>query len=364
MDRKWILRKSFFLLFVGLFFFLGALDGNGADKKQSDPGKVKAAFIYAYNIGDYGWIYSHDQARKKVDAEMEFVETIGVENVPKDSTAERVLVDLIKEGYNVIVCTSYDYQKTTLKVAEAYPNVHFLNSTGSAVAKNVGSYFGKTFEGNYLAGVLAGLMTKSNKLGYVGGNPINVAILDVNAFLMGARQVNPDVTLKVIWINTWFNPSKEREAALSLIDVGADVLAHDTNTPSIHQAAQSKGVYSIGRNSDMARFAPEAVLTGTVWTWDGYYGPVFKAIHEGNFQPSAYWGSLKDGVVSLAPYAAFIPDEKIKVVEEYKARLLAGEPVFKGPIYDNQGKLRVAAGESLTDSELRKVDWYVQGILP
>ncbi|KMY67476.1 hypothetical protein AAU61_11640 [Desulfocarbo indianensis] len=332
--------------------------------KAEDGKKMKVAFVYAYNIGDYGWIYSHDQARKKVEEKLGFVQTKGIENVPKDSNAERVLTDLVKEGYKVIVCTSYDYQKTTLKVAEKYPEVYFLNSTGSVVADNVGSYFGKTFEANYLAGVLAGLMTKTNKLGYVGGNPINVGILDVNAFLLGAQQVNPKAELKVIWINTWFNPAKEREAALSLVDVGADVLGHDTNTPAIHQAAQSKGVYSIGRNTDMSRFAPKAVLTGIIWTWDGYYEPTLKAIHEGTFKPSAYWGGLQDGVVSMAPYADFIPADKIKIVEEYKAKLLAGEPVFKGPIYDNQGKLRVPEGKSLSDDELRKVDWYVKGILP
>ena len=361
MTRKlnWLKRVPLFLLALSLI--LPAASALAAD--QPGAKKIKAAFVYAYNIGDYGWIWSHDQARKKIDAQMDFVETIGVENVPKDSNAERVLVDLIKEGYNVIVCTSYDYQKTTLKVAEKYPEVYFLNSTGSAVAKNVGAYFGKTFQGNYVAGVLAGLMTKNNKLGYVGGNPINVALLDVNAYILGAQQVNPNATLKIIWINTWFNPAKEREAALSLIDVGADVIGHDTNTPSVHQAAQSKGVYSIGRNSDMSRFAPQAVLTGTMWTWDGYYGPAFKAIHQGAFQPGAYWGGLKDGVVSLAPYAKFIPADKIKKAEEYKAKLMAGEPVFKGPIYDNTGKLRVPAGKSLTEDELRQVDWYAKGIL-
>ena len=337
---------------------------SASEAQKNEKKKIKAAFVYAYNIGDYGWIYSHDQARKKVDAKLAYVETKGIENVPKDSNAERVFIDLIKEGYNVIVATSYDYQKTSLKVAKKYPGVYFLNSTGSAVADNVGSYFGKTFEANYIAGVLAGLMTKSNKLGYVGGNPINVALLDVNAFLLGARQVNKDATLKAIWINTWFNPAKEREAALSLVDVGADVLGHDTNTPSVHQAAQSKGVYSIGRNTDMSRFAPKAVLTGSIWTWDGYYQPTFEAIAAGNFKPAAYWGGLKEGVVSLAPFAEFIPADKLKIVEEYKAKLLAGEPVFKGPIYDNKGKLRVPQGKSLTDAELRKVDWFVKGILP
>jgi basic membrane protein A len=356
--------KRFLLLGLALSLMFTAHTVLAADSQKKGPEKIKAAFVYAYNIGDYGWIYSHDQARKKVDEKLDFVETTGIENVPKDSNAERVLTDLVKEGYNVIVCTSFDYQKTTLKVAKQFPNVYFLNSTGSAVADNVGAYFGKTFQGNYVAGVLAGLMTKTNKLGYVGGNPINVGLLDVNAYILGARQVNKDATLKIIWINTWFNPAKEREAAMSLVDVGADVLGHDTNTPAVHQAAQAKGVYSIGRNSDMSRFAPDAVLTGISWTWDGYYEPVFRAIHEGAFKPGAYWGGLKDGVVSLEPFAGFIPADKLKIVEEYKAKVKAGEPIFKGPIYDNQGKLRVPEGKALTEAELRKVDWYAQGILP
>jgi basic membrane protein A and related proteins len=176
--------------------------------------------------------------------------------------------------------------------------------------------------------------------------------------------VNKNANLKVIWINTWFDPVKERQAALSLVDIGADILNHDTNTPAVHQAAQSKGVYSICRNTDMRRFAPKAVLTGTVWSWDAYYEAAFRAIHEGTFKPSAYWGGLKDGVVSLAPYAKFIPADVIKTVDAYRAKVMAGEPVFKGPIYDNQGKLRVLEGKSLSEAELRKVDWYIEGVLP
>lgn len=328
--------------------------------KTGDP--LKVAFIYAFDVGDYGWIYQHDQARREVDEKLDFIETAGVENVPTDAEAARVFEDLISDGYEVIVATSYSYQQTTLELAEQHPEVIFLNSTGDIIADNVGSYYGKTYHTSYVAGVLAGLMTETNILGYVGGNSIPTALLEVNAMVMGAREVNPDITLKPIWINTWNDPALEREAALSLMDLGADVIKHDTNSAAVHQAAQERGVYSVGENSDFSEYAPDAFLTGAMWSWAGYYEEAFTNIYNGTWEPEAFWGDMTDGTVSMAPYGHFVPEEYQAIANEYLEEILAGEEVFVGPIYDNQGNLQVEEGQAMTDEEMRSIDWYIQGV--
>lgn len=337
----------------------------GAQSKDAEGSieeKMKVAFIYFGPVGDHGWTYQHELGRKYVEEKLPYVETVGLENVPTGADAERILTDLAKQGYKVIIATSFDYQESTLRVAKEFPDTIFLNSTGDKIAQNVGAYFGREYEGFYLNGVMAGLMTKSNVLGFIASYPIPPVFQDANAFLLGARAVNPNARVKLVWLNTWYDPAAEREAAMSLIDAGADVIAHETDSPAPHQVAQERGVFSVGKNSDMSKFAPKAFLTGTVWKWGTYYVRVLEEIKKGTWKPEAYWGHIGEGIFEMAPYGESVPQEVAKIVDEYGQKLTKGENIFQGPLSDTKGQPRVEKGKALNDEELRRLDWLIDGI--
>lgn len=347
------------LLLVSLLLFPSCAP---TSEEGVDESKLKAAFIYFGAIGDHGWTYQHELGRQYVEEKLDFVETIGLENVPTGADAERILTDLANDGYDVIFATSFDYQESTLKVAKEFPEVIFLNSTGDKTDKNVSSYFGREYQGFYLNGVMAGLMTKSNILGFIASYEIPPVFQDVNAFLLGARSVNPEVKVKTVWVNTWYDPAAEYEATMGLIDVGADVIAHETDSPAPHQAAEERGVYGVGKNSDMSKFAPEAFLTGTDWKWGNFYEKVLTDIYNGTWSSEAYWGSIAEGIFDMAPYAGFVPEEVIKTVEDHKAELVDGKQIFAGKLVDNKGNIRANEGEEISDEELRRLDWLLEGI--
>lgn len=363
------MKKTLMLLMVLvmllLIFSVSACSPAGeevVDTETETEEKMKVAFIYFGAIGDHGWTYQHELGRLYVEENLDFVETIGLEHIPTGADAERILTDLAMDGYNVIIATSFDYQESTLKVAQNFPDVIFLNSTGDKIADNVGAYFGREYQGFYLNGVIAGLMTDTNILGFIASYPIAPVYQDVNAFLIGARSVNPDVKVKMVWVNTWYDPAAEREAAMSLIDVGADIIAHETDSPAPHQAAEERNVYSVGKNSDMSKFAPEAFLTGTDWKWGTYYVRVLNEIKNGTWQPEAYWGSISEGIFDMAPYGKFVPQDIVQTVEEHKAQLMSGMNIFKGPLIDNEGNQIIEADSEITDDQLRAIDWLLDGI--
>lgn len=332
------------------------MGGMGAAKKP------KVAFVYVGPVGDLGWSYAHDQGRLKM-AEALGVETAYSELVAEGPDAARVLRNYAQQGYSPIFATSFGYMDSVIEVAQEFPNTVFLHATGYKTAPNVGTYDGRGYQGWYLAGIVAGSMTKSNKLGYVAPYPIPEVVRNMNAFTLGARSVNPNVTVTPVWIFSWFDPPKERDAAQALIDAGCDVVARESDSVEPDKLAEEKGVYAVGYNAISADVAPKALLTAPIWRWEVYYTKAVQDVMNGTWTNEPVWWGMKEGILDLAPIAAFVPDEVKKKVEAEKARIVSGEfDVFVGPINDNTGKLRVPAGVTMTDEEKLSFDWLVEGV--
>jgi len=345
---------------------LGQPDERAKGKPGAQPaaagGKFKVAFVYVGPVGDLGWSYAHDQGRLAL-AELPYVETAYSELVPEGPDAERIIRDYAQKGYNMIFATSFGYMDSVIAVAKEYPNVLFEHATGYKTADNVATYDGRGYEGWYLAGMVAGRMTKSNILGYVAPYPIPEVVRNMNAFTLGARSVNPKAEVRPVWIITWFDPIKEREAAQALIDAGADVIARESDSPEPDKAAQEAGVYAIGYNAISTDVAPKAVLTAPIWHWGVYYKQTVEAAYKGEWKTHAYWGHMADGLLDLAPFGPMVPKEVQDEVNAAKAKIISGElHPFTGPIKDNTGQLRVEAGKTMTDEELLAFNWLVEGV--
>ncbi|MGI6553573.1 MAG: BMP family ABC transporter substrate-binding protein [Bacillota bacterium] len=335
----------------------------GAEQEQAAEEPFKVAFIYVGPVGDAGWSYAHDQGKKYMEKELPNVVTTIVESVPEGADAERVLTQLAEQGNKVIFATSFGYMDYVIKVAEKYPDVVFMHATGYKTAPNAGNYFGRAYQARYLTGLVAGKMTKTNKIGYVAAHPIPEVIRGINAFTVGVREVNPDAVVKVVWTNTWYDPAAEKEAGLAVIEAGADVVAQHQDTPGPQQAAEEKGVYGIGYNTDMRSFAPKANLTSPVWNWGPYYTKVVKEVMEGTWQPEAYWGGIKDGIIDIGPYGPMVPEEVKQLVAERRQLIIDEEwDVFWGPVKDQSGEVRVPEGSKMTDEEMLSFDWFVEGV--
>ena len=328
----------------------------------ADP--VKMAWVYVGPPGDGGWTYAHDQGRKAVEKQFgDKVKTTFVENVPENADAERVIRDLASKGNKVIFTTSFGYMDSTLKVAKAFPKVEFYHATGFKSAPNVTIYNSRMYEPAFLAGMIAGHVSKKGVLGFVASFPIPEVVRNINAYTMGARSVNPKITTKVVWVNTWFDPSKERQAAEALIGQGADVLLQNTDSSAVLQTAQDKGVFAFGWDSDMTAYGPKAHLASAIEIWGGYYGKVTEAALAGKPLKTTVWGGIKEGMNDLVSLSAAVPDAAKKMVEEKKAAIKSGKlAVFTGPIKGSDGSIKVAAGKSLTDKEIDSINWYVEGV--
>ncbi len=343
---------------------------NASLKEQLTKSKEKAAskeievgFVYVSPVGDAGWSYAHDQGRLAMNA-LPGVTSSYVESVPEGPDSERVILNMARKGYNVIFATSFGYMDPMLKVAKQFPDTVFMHCSGFKLAPNMGNYFGRMYQARYLAGMVAGSMTKSNTLGYVAAFPIPEVIRGINAYTLGAQAVNPKVEVRVVWTKTWYDPATEKEAAKSLLDVGADVIAQHQDSPGPQEAAQEKGVYSVGYNSDMTAFAPKAHLTAPVWNWGPYYKQVVEAVRNGTWKSEAAWPGMKEGIVDLAPFGAMVPEAvKTKVMAKKKEILDGKAKIFTGPIKDQAGKVRVAAGEAASDQEMLGMKYFVQGVV-
>jgi len=338
-----------------------------AEPTKAPPAKLKVAFVYVAPIGDMGWTYAHDQGRLMVEKEFgDKVETAYIENVAEGPDAERVIRDFAQKGYKLIITTSFGFMDPTITVAKEFPDVWFVHISGYKTAPNVSTVFGKIEEPRYVSGLVAGKMTKSNKLGYVAAFPIPEVVRGINAFTLGVRKVNPQATVKVVWTNTWFDPVKEKEAAVALLAEGCDVIAQHQDTPEPQKAAEEKGVYGVGYDSDMSRQAPKAVLTSPVWNWGVKYVDIVRQVMAGTYKTEEYWGGWKDGVVDLAPYGPMVPDDVKKMADAEISKFKSGEAtiftVFTGPLKDNTGKERVPAGKAMTAEELLSMDWFVEGV--
>lgn len=325
---------------------------------------LKVGFVYIGPVGDAGWTYAHEQGRLEMEKALGGkVKSTYVENVPEGADSERVIRKLAADGNKLIFTTSFGYMNSTEKVARAFPNVVFQHATGFKTSKNMGAYEARLYEGAYLQGIIAGKMTKSNTLGFVGSFPVPEVIRNINAFTLGAQSVNPKIKTKIIWVNSWYDPAKERQAAETLIAQGADVLTQNTDSPATLQAAQEKGKYAFGWDSDMQRFAPKAHLTASTNQWGGYYTEVAKAVMAGTWKTGHVHGGLKEGMVKMAPLNAAVPADAAKLFEAKKAAFAAGTAVpFTGPIKDQSGTVKTAAGVAMPMKELMSMNFYVQGV--
>lgn len=325
---------------------------------------LKVAFVYYGPIGDHGWTYQHEQGRLAVQKQFgDKVATTYVENVPENAEAEKVLRKLVADGNQLIFTTSYGYGPMTLAVAKDNPKVWFEHATGEKTTANVGTYQSRFYEGAYLLGVIAGKMSKSHTIGFVGSVPIPEVIRNIDAYTLGARSVDPAAKTKVAWVNTWFDPEKERKAAEDLIAGGADVLAQNTDSPSPLLVARDKGIYAFGWNSDMSHYSAKAQLTANVQNWSVYYVKEVGDALAGKWKPeSTAWG-FKEDMVQLAPYSTSVPVDVLKLAEDRKKALASGSLfVFTGPIKDQGGAVRVAAGAKLPEDQLWSMNWLVEGV--
>ncbi|MDK2931914.1 MAG: basic rane protein [Bacillota bacterium] len=353
--RRWV-------VLVGMAVVL-SLVMVGAGGLSFAASKFKVGFIYVGPIGDAGWTYAHNEGRKYLEAQLPNVETVYVESVPEGGDCERVLTQLAEAGCKVIFATSFGYMDFVQNVAARYPDVVFMHCSGFKTAKNVGTYFGRMYQPRYLTGLVAGKMTRKNLIGYVAAHPIPEVVRGINAFTLGVRAVNPKAKVKVVWTNTWYDPAAEKEAAKSLLEAGCDVIAQHQDTPAPMQAAEEKGCYGVGYNTDMRQFAPKAVLTAPVWNWGPYYVKTVKAVLDGTWKTEEYWGGMEDGVVDIGPYGPMVPEDVKKLVAQKKQEIIAGKlVVFAGPLKDNKGVLRVPAGKAMTDAEMLSFDWFVEGV--
>jgi basic membrane protein A len=325
--------------------------------------ETRVGFVYVSPIGDAGWSYAHDQGRLAVE-NIEGVSTSYVEAVPEGPDSERVIRNMARKGFDLIFATSYGYMDSMLKVAGEFPDTVFMHCSGFKTAKNMGNYFGRMYQARFLSGVVAGSMTRSNTLGYVAAFPIPEVIRGINAFTLGVRSVNPKATVRVVWTKTWYDPATEKEAAKSLLDVGADVIAQHQDSPSPQEAAQERGAYSVGYNSDMSAFAPKAHLTAPIWNWGPFYTATVKKVQNGTWKTGSWWPGLKEGIVGLAPFGPMVPQPVKDRVSAQKSAIESGKAaVFSGPIADQSGKIRIAAGQKAADKELLGMTWFVQGVI-
>ncbi|WP_413458013.1 BMP family ABC transporter substrate-binding protein [Herbaspirillum huttiense] len=329
----------------------------------ADP--LKVAFVYIGPVGDAGWTFAHDKGRKAVEEKFgDKVKTTFVENIPESAAdAERVFRQLATDGNKLIFGTTFGYMEAMLKVAKEFPEVKFEHATGFKTADNLAQYDVRTYEGAYLAGVVAGKMSKSGKLGVVASVPIPEVIRNIDSFTLGARSVNPKATTAVVWVNKWFDPGKEREAATTLIGQGVDVLMQNTDSAAVVQTAQEKGVYAFGWDSDMTSFGPKAHLAASMINWGVYYTARVQAVLDGSWKSSTSWIGLKETGIDLAAFNPELPADVKTLVEERKKGIVDGTaPIWKGPIKDNAGKEVLGKDAVADDGFLHGIKFYVEGV--
>ena len=328
------------------------------------PGPLKVAFAYVGPVGDAGWTFAHDSGRKAVEAEFGAkVKTTFVENVPEAADAERVIRDMVDQGNTLIFGTTFGYMEPMLKVAGDAKAVRFEHATGYKTAANMRTYDSRTYEGAYMVGIIAGAMTKSNTLGVVASIPIPEVIRNIDSFTLGAQSVNPKVKTKVVWVNKWFDPPKESEAAQALINQGADVLMQNTDSAAVLQAAEKAGKFAFGWDSDMSKFGPNAHLGSAVIDWAPYYKKAVKDVLENSWKVEKTWWGAKDGAIDVVSVSDKVTPEAKSKLAEVKAGLKSGSfVIWKGPVSDQSGKEVLKAGQNADDGFLLGINFYVKGV--
>ena len=328
------------------------------------PAPLKIAFAYVGPVGDGGWTFAHDNGRKAIEKEFgDKVVTSFVEKVPESADAERVIRDMAGQGNKLIFGTTFGYMEPMLKVATDFKDVKFEHATGYKTAENMRTYDSRTYEGAYMAGVIAGKMSKTGTLGVVGSIPIPEVVRNINSFTLGAQSVNPKIKTKVVWVNEWFNPPKETEAATALINGGADVLFQNTDSSAVLQTAEKMNKRAFGWDSDMTAYGPKAHLGSAIINWAPYYIKATREALEGKWTTGQVWWGVKEGAIDMVSIAADVPDETKKRVDEIRAGLKDGSfSIWKGPIMDNTGKELIAKDTVADDKFLGGLKTYVKGV--
>ncbi|MER1999974.1 MAG: BMP family ABC transporter substrate-binding protein [Lysinibacillus sp.] len=368
--KKWLLAS---LMFVLMLVLAACSQASNEPKKEEEPPEATAkteeaeekvprvAFVYIGVPSDGGWTKTHDEGRELVDSTFGITSTT-VENVPEGPDAERVIEELA-QNHDIVFTTSYGYMDPTINVSKKYPDVVFLHATGYKTADNVGTYQVKGWEAAYLSGIAAGMITENGKIGYVGAFPIPEVIATINAFTLAAQSINPDIEVSVVWSNTWFDPTAEKQAAETLLDQGIDILANYQDSPAGIQAAAERDVWGMGNDADMSEFAPETYITNAVIHWGDYYVSTVQSWIDGTWKSGAYLGGIAEGMSDIAPFGKNVPKDVQAKVEEVKAAIVAKEfDIFAGEISDNKGELKVEDGKALTDEEILSMNWLVKGI--
>ncbi|MCH9757860.1 MAG: BMP family ABC transporter substrate-binding protein [Proteobacteria bacterium] len=326
--------------------------------------KMKVGFVYVSPIGDAGWTYQHDLGRLALEKALgDKITTSYVESVPEGADAERVINGLAGKGHQLIFTTSFGYMEPTLKAAKRHSKVTFEHATGYKTSPNMGNYSPRFYEGRYLGGMIAGANTTSNVIGYVAAFPIPEVIRGINAFTLGAQSVNPDISVKVIWVNSWYDPGKEREAAETLISQGADVVTHHTDSPAIVQAAQERGKYAVAYHSDMRQFGEDAQLAAVIHQWENFYINRVQEVLDGKWESSSVWQGIKDGMVDVVLNENKLKQDLISQVQQKRADISNGNfHPFQGPVKKQDGSMAVAENAVLSDGDLATMNYYVMGV--
>lgn len=346
-----------------------AIDKKDSQKTDVSPlrkpvKEIRAAFVYVGPVGDHGWTFEHDRGRKEM-AKLPFVkETTYVDSVEKEEDTNAAIRRFASKGYNLIFTTSYEHLKPTIEVAKEFKNVIFMHCSGDKRTENLGTYFGRIHDPKYLAGIIAGKMTQSGKIGYVAPfDHIPEVIRGINSFVLGARSVNPKAEIRVKWTKSWYDEAVERKSAEALADEGADVLSMQQDSPETLKVAEERGKYAIGYNSDMKRFAPNAYLTSPIWNWGVLYKDIAEKVHKGTWKSEDIWWGMDKELVGLAPISDKVPADVKALVEKRKAEIISGKfHVFTGPIRDEKGNLIVSEGKVMTDAELLQMKFFVEGV--
>ena len=356
--------KNLVAAFAAACFLLPAV---GQDARPP----LKIGFVYVAPLTDTGWVHQHDQGRKALEAALNLpgqtprVQTTYVENVSEGPDAERVIRDLVQQGNKLIFTPSFGYMEPTLKVAQEFPDVRFESITGYKTAANVATANARYYEGRYLSGVAAGRMSKTHLAGYVAGFPIPEVLQGINAFTLGMRSVDPSAQVKVIWLNSWFDPARERDAAVTLFNQHVDVIAFHTASNAVMVAAQERGKLAVAYHSDMRSVAPDAQIVAVTHEWGGYYTQRAQAVLDGTWKSGKVWGGVRQGMVRVGDFGSRVP---LQVQQEVLARqkdIAAGrlQPfAARQAVRDNQGHVVIAAGKSLTDAQILEMNWLVQGV--
>lgn len=335
----------------------------GAFSPASAADKAKICFIYVGSKTDGGWTQAHDIGRQALEKEFgDKIETAFLESVPEGPDAERAIERMARSGCGMIYTTSFGFMDATVKVAQKFPDVKFEHATGYKTAANIATYNSRFYEGRYISGQIAAKLSKNGVAGYIGSFPIPEVVQGINAFLIGARSVNPEFKMKVIWANTWFDPGKEADAAKALIDQGVDILAQHTDTTAPMQVAAERGIKAFGQASDMIKAGPQTQLTAIVDTWGAYYIKRTQAFLDGKWTSQSSWDGLKDGILTMAPYTN-MPDDVKAMAEATQAKIESGElKPFSGPLNKQDGSVWLKAGESADDTTLLGLNFYVEGV--